>query len=419
MLKTNYVDQNLKHDLVLKWENRLVEASFKASGTNLKLLLAFTALIDENAPIFEEITVSVIKISEICGFGHPSRDTKKAVRELVKMVINISRGADDDEDWWPFFSNLRYNGKSGTVTFLFQARLRPLLLQVRKAYTQAPLAELMSSKGMYTNRFKLFFAKRLKLGKWFITFGELRDILQIDPNKYNLAGDIWRRIVVPSIKEINQTNNKYTVVASRIKNGRRYVGIEFKFVKNETVDTIDVPTNPQVEILNQLISYGIGKRIAVQLVRDYALEDIVSNIEYTQRQQTSGKVTNLAKYLRAAIMDDYAGSERAAKAAAEAAKRSKMTPEQRAAYDNMRQQIKAMEEAAVKRAAEPAKITSKDDAADKLEALKERLKSNKGKTLDPEPMPEQPAPEPSLEDSLDTESKARLEAALAAGSDAD
>lgn len=417
MLKTNYVDQNLKHDLVLKWENRLVEANFKASGTNLKLLLAFTALIDENAPIFEEITISVIKISEICGFVHPSRDTKKAVRELVQMVINISRGADDDEDWWPFFSNLRYNGKSGTVTFLFQERLRPLLLQVRKAYTQAPLAELMSSKGMYTNRFKLFFAKRLKLGKWYITFGELRDILQIDPNKYNLAGDIWRRIVAPSIKEINQTNNKYTVIASRIKNGRRYVGIEFKFVKNETVDTIDVPTNPQVEILNQLISYGIGKRIAAQLVRDYPLEDIVSNIEYTQRQQTSGKVANLAKYLRAAIMDDYAANERAAKAAAEAEKRSKMTPEQQAAYDNMRQQIKELEAATAQSTSGPAKITSKDDVADKLASLKERLKNNKGKTLEPEPMPELPPVEPSIEDSVSPEQKARLEAAMAAGVD--
>lgn len=426
-------------DATIKWRNELVNGKYVLTLLEMRMVVALAAHIIKNIDKFEVGSISVRELGDFMGLGvdESYSKIKTLARKLRKRELffewystpNSKRKSWLVTGWFDF---ILYDDEFSRLEFQFSSKIEPMLLQVHEAYVKLDSKPLMAFKGMYSLRFLMLIAEWERIQPYTIAIADLREMLQLG-NKYKTFADFDRHVVGVALKEINALTD-FSVRAVPQKKSRAYTYYKFYIKRNpkkaiETMDTtatevsVNAPqefTEDQQTMINELISYGIGKRVAAKLAKEYSEETIKANIDYMQRQTTAGKVIkNQAGYLRQAITEDYAGIEVAAQAAAEAEKRSKMTPEQQAAYDNMRRQIKELEEATAQSTAEPAKNIDKDQMADKLASLKERLKSNKGKTLDPAPMPEQLPVEPSFEDSLDAEQKARLEAAVAAGSDAD
>lgn len=423
-------------DATIKWRNELVNGKYVLTLLEMRMVVALAAHIIKNIDKFEAYSISVRELGDFMGLGADESYSriKTLARKLRKRELffewcstpNSKRKSWLVTGWFDF---LLYDDEFSRLEFQFSSKIEPMLLQVHEAYVKLDSKPLMAFKGMYSLRFLMLIAEWERIQPYTIAIADLREMLQLG-NKYKTFADFDRHVVGVALKEINALTD-FSVRAVPQKKSRAYTHYKFYIKRNpkktiETMDTtatevsVNAPqefTEDQQTMINELISYGIGKRVAAKLVREHYVDDIKANIEYMQMQQAAGRtIKNVAGYLRQAITDDYAAAERAVQAAAEAEMRRKMTPEQLKSYDEMKKQIAAIE-AAAEKANETKTNIDKDQLADKFASLRKNIEDNKGKTLDPEPMPEQLPVEPSFEDSLDAEQKARLEAAMVAGVD--
>lgn len=423
-------------DATIKWRNELVNGKYVLTLLEMRMVVALAAHIIKNIDKFESCSISVRELGDFMGLGADESYSriKTLARKLRKRELffewystNSKRKSWLVTGWFDF---LLYDDEFSRLEFQFSSKIEPMLLQVHEAYVKLDSKPLMAFKGMYSLRFLMLIAEWERIQPYTIAIADLREMLQLG-NKYKTFADFDRHVVGVALKEINALTD-FSVRAVPQKNSRAYTHYKFYIKRNpkktiETMDTtatevsVNAPqefTEDQQTMINELISYGIGKRVAAKLVREHYVDDIKANIEYMQMQQAAGRtIKNVAGYLRQAITDDYAAAERAVQAAAEAEMRRKMTPEQLKSYDEMKKQIAAIEAAAAEKANETKTNIDKDQLADKFASLRKNIEDNKGKTLDPEPMPELPPVEPSIEDSVSPEQKARLEAAMAAGVD--
>jgi plasmid replication initiation protein len=423
-------------DATIKWRNELVNGKYVLTLLEMRMVVALAAHIIKNIDKFESCSISVRELGDFMGLGADESYSriKTLARKLRKRELffewystNSKRKSWLVTGWFDF---LLYDDEFSRLEFQFSSKIEPMLLQVHEAYVKLDSKPLMAFKGMYSLRFLMLIAEWERIQPYTIAIADLREMLQLG-NKYKTFADFDRHVVGVALKEINALTD-FSVRAVPQKKSRAYTHYKFYIKRNpkktiETMDTtatevsVNAPqefTEDQQTMINELISYGIGKRVAAKLVREHYVDDIKANIEYMQMQQAAGRtIKNVAGYLRQAITDDYAAAERAVQAAAEAEMRRKMTPEQLKSYDEMKKQIAAIEAAAAEKANETKTNIDKDQLADKFASLRKNIEDNKGKTLDPEPMPEQLPVEPSFEDSLDAEQKARLEAAMVAGVD--
>lgn len=425
----------INENATIKFRNELVNGKYTLSLLEMRMVIALAAHVVKNLDTFEVGSISVRDLGNFMGLGEDESyaKIKTLARRLRKRELFFEWFATPKskrKSWLTtgWFDYLLYDDEFSALEFQFATKIEPMLLQVHEAYVKLDSKPLMAFKCMYSLRFLMLIAEWERIQPYTIAIADLRDMLQLG-TKYRSYADFDRHVVGVALKEINALTD-YNVRAVPQKKSRAYTHYKFYVKRNpkktiETMDTtatevsVNAPqefTEGQQSMINELISYGIGKRIAAKLVREHDVDDIKANIEYMHMQQVAGRtVKNVAGYLRQAITDDYAAAERAIQAAAEAAKRAKMTPEQLKSYDEMKKQIAAIEAAAAEKANET--NIDRDQLADKFASLRKNIESNKGKTLDPAPMPELPPVEPSIEDSVSPEQKARLEAAMVAGAD--
>ena len=416
-----------------KMRNELVNSRYKLGVVEQRMIIALASHINKHGDDFDQCMIDANDLAKFMGLDPKNAygQLKRTADTLVKCIVSFEwyKTPKSKQKSWikaNWFDFIYYDAETVTIVFKFGSLVKPLLLEVVEAYVRAEAKPLMKFRRSASYRFYNFAVEWQKLREKTISIDDLKHMLMLD-DEYPLYGGLNQKVIAPAIKEINNLTD-YEISYMPKKTGRKITDIVFKIkVKNKSkikpkkkdIETDALPaewTKDQNDVYDELIALGIAKDASKQFVSNKPLEEIRININYAKEQKAAGKVKRMSAYLYQSINNDY-GLNNAR--AAEAEKRSKMTPEQQAAYDNMRQQIQEIEAAVAAQAVEPAQTIDQNQLADRFAELRKSISNNKGKTLDPEPMPEQPAPEPSLEDSLDTKQKARLEAALAAGSDAD
>src|SRR5690606_29366622 len=176
---------------------------------------------------FKDYEISISDFTEMLGLAGREKYTeiKEITKTLVGKVIEIPR---KNGGWLltHWVSSAEYVDGEGVIKLSFSPKLKPYLLQLKRAYTSYRLSNILSIKSAYAIRLYELMKKWQHVGTWEIPVESLREKLGAITKTYSLYGNLKNRVIVPSVKEVNEKTDVH-VEFKEIRKGRKVVKIEF------------------------------------------------------------------------------------------------------------------------------------------------------------------------------------------------
>lgn len=305
--------------LVIK-HNKLVEACYDLNINEQKLLIYAISKINTDNDKFNIINIVV---KDFVGLFDTVDERHTEIRNLAKslkrreLLIQTERG----ELLTNWFSSIEYIRNEAIVEVEFSSKLIPYLLHIRDMYTQYNIKNIIHMKCKYSIRMYELLKQYEKIGKRTFTIPVLKRILGCS-DKFNRFSDFDRRVLKPSIEEINNFTDIRVATPKKIKNGREIVQIGFvvakKKVSNETLDMCYIPEEienikKQSGLMGETLSdvqivelYELACKKTINTKHDISPFDYIKlNLNYVKNQ--NGVIHKYA-YLKKAILEDFASA---------------------------------------------------------------------------------------------------------------
>lgn len=103
-----------------------------------------------------------------------------------------------------WLASAEYKNGEGIMLLTFSPKLKPYLLQLKKAFTSYRLNNILSLKSAYSIRLYELLKKWQYLNKWECSIENLKEKFGIEQDKYKLYGHFKARVVEPAVKELNE-----------------------------------------------------------------------------------------------------------------------------------------------------------------------------------------------------------------------
>lgn len=299
----------------LKQSNGLVEAKYKLTVREQKMVIAICSQIKSSDEDFPIVRIRAAELADFCNFSSTNRYNlvRVTARKLRSRTLEYKK---PDGNWYitGWINSAEYLS-DGTIEFTFDPKLKAGLLQLKAAYLSTNVAPLMKFNRDYSARLYFILKKMLKIHEFDYTLDFFRERFQLGKG-YNLFTNLKNKIFDPALAEINEKSD-INVSHEYIKEGRSYKKIHFIVtLKNPTelpagIEKLTLPSpepenNQLQEIIDQLIKRGIRADMAQKLVKEYDPERIKNNIQYAINHK-SERTHNLAGLIIVFIQEDVAG----------------------------------------------------------------------------------------------------------------
>lgn len=322
------VDENA----IVRQSNELIEANYKLTTAEQKVILNFIAQIDTTKESFEVARIGAKSLSDACGFNPKSgyRQLQQVLKKLLNRSIILQRrnGSGWYGSHWvqscDYVSVEDGDGDCSYVEYELDKRLCPHFLQLRERFLKSNLKSLVSFSHVYSTRFYMIFKNRVKIGNIRYSFKELCKLLEL-PKSYNKSTiNIKNKIIKVAVEEINEKSD-ITVEYSYYKDGgRAHVGVDFTFY-HKAKDTVKPISEHPVKrrrlsdeeqaMYDRLTNperWNISDDVARKAIKKHSLEMLDANLRYAWKYK-KGK-ENLGGWLISCIKKDSAGEEAERKA---------------------------------------------------------------------------------------------------------
>lgn len=306
------------HNAVTK-SNALVEASYKLSLTEQRILLTAVSLIQPGDDELKEYLIPTTDLFEILDLKSESRYT-----ELKDTIKGLQRTFDvkigEDLLQVPWITGAKYNRSKGTVTVTVHQWLRPYLLQLKSHFTTYRLKNVIKLRSTYAIRLYELLKQYEKIGGRKFLVEELRDILGIEESQYGLYADFKRKVIITSQKEINSKTD-ICFEYREIKAARGKVeAISFDIKANTDIlpspedqidlfacdyDVVQEESKPVLSLEERLARFGFKKHAIQVILKQYDEAYIKENLDIVEAAYQSGKVDNISAYASTALERDF------------------------------------------------------------------------------------------------------------------
>lgn len=218
-------------NLVVTKSNHLVEAGYKLSLNEQRLILSAIALLDGRKPIPKDYDF-VITASEFSKtFGIPIKQAYETLEDAASRLYERDIRTFDREaktqERFRWIDGVKYWYGEAKVTLSFSRRIIPYLTLLHQQFTSYELKQISRLNTAYSIRLYELLVQFLKTGERYITLARLRELFEIG-DQYPRFFDLKKRIIIPSMLEINTTTN-LTVEWDTMKKGRTITGLLFVF----------------------------------------------------------------------------------------------------------------------------------------------------------------------------------------------
>lgn len=314
-------DQSSNPNLAIQ-SNDLVNASYKLTLTEKRLLLIMIAQINKGDKDFEEYDIPVWKFQKITGSSHKDVHTQldEVTNTLLSRVVLIplshNCGIDEDEGWLKtsFVSSAKYLKKQKILRLKFDPELKPYLLEVRKRFTQLDIRYAIKLKSIYSIRIYELLKQYHVSGKkgCFAIFRleDIKHLLQVQ-RTYKEYRNFKQKVLKVAERELRAKADIYFKLVE-IKEGRKVVRIKLEIHDNDEIlktgqldlfDNMsevieseceevkpDILSSTKQEILEKLIDQGFSKRKAKELVQENELEFLTNIMNHVDGMRREGKI---------------------------------------------------------------------------------------------------------------------------------
>ena len=303
---------NLEGKQLIVKSNELIQASYKLTLQEARVILLLTSMIKRDDDDFKLYRIKVKDFAKFAGIEKNKNIYKQLfnlTKKLRKRDISIAKndGRIMDIGW---LSSSEYYSREGFVELEFSPKLKPYLLQLKERFTKYQLNNILKIKSFSGIRIYEFLKQWEKLKTKTIEISDLREVLGISKEKYKLYGDFKRRILKPAQKEISEKTD-ISFNLTEIKKGRKVVMLRFN-IKPKKIIGPEIPEPPKVEkikstnLYQRLIDYFcVNAKDAIKVLNKHPESQILENLAYVEHQHNKGKIQNLGPYTLKAIKDDY------------------------------------------------------------------------------------------------------------------
>lgn len=225
----------MSNNIITK-SNYLIEASYKLTLNEQRLILLTISKIDSRKPIQKDndFTITASEFSE--AFNIPLNQAydvlEDATSRLYEKDIRTYDPFSKTRERFRWVDMVKYWDGDAKVTLSFSRWVIPYLTLLHKQFTSYELKQVSQMKTAYSIRFYELLVQFIKTGERFITIEDLQKLFELK-GRYKRFFDFKKRIIAPSIFEINEKTD-IKVEWDIVKKGRSISGIIFVFEKEKT-----------------------------------------------------------------------------------------------------------------------------------------------------------------------------------------
>lgn len=209
--------------------NKIIEARYKLSLLEQKLVILMASLINLEDRAFKFYRVNVqdiIKILDIKAseYGGVYDNIKRVCKQLASKPLSI----ENENGGWlvvNWVASVEYLPREGVIEFEFSEKLRPYLLELKKAFTSYKLRYIISLNSSYSIRIYELLKQYEKIGYRYFEVDELKQILGIEKS-YKLFADFKRYVLEVARKELPEKSDISFEYREK-KRAQKVVGLEF------------------------------------------------------------------------------------------------------------------------------------------------------------------------------------------------
>lgn len=232
---------------IVRKSNVLVEASYKLSTQEQRIILFLVSMIRPDDDEFVDYSVSVKDFSELVGVSHKGtyEDIKEITKKLIGRVFTIKSNGEELQISW--LSSALYVAGKGIVKLGFDSKLKPFLLQLKSHFTKYRLHQVMQLKSSFSIRIYELLKQYQKISSRVFEIGFLRERLGIDSEQYKNFNDFKRFVLQVAQNELaSKTDISFRF--EEIKVGRSVGKLRF-FIKENPIQASKVDL-PECEVIS-------------------------------------------------------------------------------------------------------------------------------------------------------------------------
>ena len=289
--------------------NQLIEAKYKLSTTEQKILHMLIAQIDFNDTELKLYSFNVSDFMSMLGTDYVKL-TKKSLRTLLHSEVLINKEKSTFETNW--LASAEYF-KGGKIELEFSEKLRPYLIQLKKDFTKYNITEILSFKSKFSIRIYLILKQYIAVGERTLKFEELKEMLQVS-ELYPKYCNFKQKVLKIAYEEINRLSD-LKIEYEEIKKGRKVDKIKFYITSNNKhIELENVPEEKEeheemdiddlIERLQDIIDekLKIKEYKALLQAANNDVELIKSKYQIAKKQK---KIDNLVGWMVKAIQEEY------------------------------------------------------------------------------------------------------------------
>lgn len=314
----------MKHKIVRK-SNVLIEASYKLSTQEQRIILYLVSQIRPEDDDFKEYSIAVKDFASLVGLQHHDKyeDVREITKKLIGRVFTIKSETADLQVSW--LSSAEYIHGKGTVVLSFDSKLKPFLLQLKSRFTKYKLYQVMQLKSSFSIRLYELLKQYQSLGVRVLEVAALREQLGIEKEQYKNFND-FKRFVLLAAKEELAEKTDISFDFEEIKVGRGVGKIRFDIKskddrQSEPIEAEDIiPISPKnAELINvlELLPPDYREQITIRkLLKSWidkkGYDYVARNVEYANVGSNAVNPTankkagsNYRVYLSKALAGDF------------------------------------------------------------------------------------------------------------------
>lgn len=225
----------MSSDLQVYKSNALVEASYKLTVAEQRILLSCIGQVRRDSPVSDDIlySVSAADIAAITGTS-----TKQAYRELEKAALRLKRrevrllqgpngqGRKPKAMITGWVQTVFYIESEGRVEVRFSKDMLPYLTQLTEQFTKYALADVAKMTSAHGIRLYELLVQWPQ-GERVVSISWLREMLQLE-GRYPAVKDFKKWVIEAGVNQINEYS-PFKVEWEQVKTGRKITHIKFKY----------------------------------------------------------------------------------------------------------------------------------------------------------------------------------------------
>lgn len=218
-------------DLVVTKHNNLIEASYKLTLNEQRLILSCVAQIDsrKSLPKNNLFTLTAKEFSDLYGIDESNayKALDEAASTLYERDIRTYDGRCRERFRW--VCGIKYHDQEGKVTLGFSSWIIPYLTQLHKHFSSYPLKQISGLKSVYAIRLFEFLMQFKNTEKHIVSVEKFKERLGLQDD-YKRFYDLKKWVIAPAIKELKEKsglNVSFKTIKGRT--GRAIQQLEFSF----------------------------------------------------------------------------------------------------------------------------------------------------------------------------------------------